>query len=74
MFPGFVRSILDTPKQRSRFFWIRSMVAGASGFYAGHLITGTTGVAIGFAVAALSFYTLAPVVALVVCFVEQMLS
>ena len=74
MFPGFVQSVLGTPKQRSRFFWVRSVVAAASGFYAGHLVTGTVGVAVGFAVAALSFYTLAPVVALVVCFVEQMLS
>lgn len=74
MFPGFVTSILSTPKQRARFFWIRSVVAGASGFYAGQFVAGEIGIVLGFAVAALSFYTLAPVVALVLCFIEQMLS
>ena len=74
MFPGFVRSVLTTPKQRIRFFWIRSILAGASGFYAAQFVPGALGVALGFAAAAVSFYTVAPVIALVICFVEQMLS
>lgn len=76
---GFIRSVLSTQKQRQRFFWFRNVISMGCAYGAFQFFV-TTGMAqelvwgAAFAALVISYFTLAPVVAFIICFIEQMLS
>jgi hypothetical protein len=71
---SFIRSVLSTQKQRQRFFYFRNFSAGACALMAGVEIGGGMGLAVGFVVLFLAYYTVAPIIAFIICLIEQMAS
>ena len=71
---SFVRSVLSTPKQRQRFFYFRNGTALISGVLVFTSVTGTLGAILGVLAVPVAYLTIAPIVAFVICLVEQMLS
>jgi hypothetical protein len=73
MFPTIRQSILSTPKQRKRFFWVRNMATLFSGG-AIYQLPEPFGIWLCVPGAILTYFTVAPVIALIVCFIEEMFS
>lgn len=71
---SFVRSVLSTPKQRQRFFYFRNGTAILAGALVFTSVTGTFGAILGVLAIPLAYFTVSPIIAFIVCFVEQMLS
>lgn len=76
---GFIRSVLSTQKQRQRFFWFRNVISmlcayGVFQFFANTGVAQELVWAAALAALVISYFTLAPVVAFIICFIEQMLS
>ena len=74
MFPSIRQSILSTPKQRKRFFWARNMTTlfvGAAVFY---WLPEPWGMILVLPAVVIGYLTIAPVVALILCFIEEMMS
>jgi hypothetical protein len=74
MFPTLRQSILSTPKQRRRFFWVRNMATFFIGLAVFYKLPDPWGMILVLPAALLTYFTVAPVVALIVCFVEEMMS
>ncbi len=74
----FVNSVLSTHKRRQGYFYVRNLVAGGCGFavYTKLVVTlGTTmAVAAGIATTIGAYFTVAPIIALLACLIEQMSS
>lgn len=72
-FPNLRQSILATPKQRKRFFWFRNISALGIGVLVSQ-VHPTFGVWLSIPAALLAYFTVSPIIALIVCYIEEMLS
>jgi hypothetical protein len=72
-FPTLRQSILSTPKQRKRFFWLRNMAALGTGALA-YQLQAPFGLWLCLPITLLAYFTVAPIVAVILCFIEEMLS
>lgn len=70
----FVDSVLSTRRQQQRYYWARNMISLGCGAWAFHALVGGMGIAIGFSVIVIAHFTVSPVVAFVLCLIEQMCS
>jgi hypothetical protein len=72
LFPSLRQTLLSTPKQRKRFFWCRNM----STFAIGCLVAQwpTWGPFLCIPAALIGYFTIAPIIAVILCFIEEMLS
>lgn len=71
---GFVQSVLSTKKQRQAFFYFRNLIAFACALVTFKFVNGSLGLGLAVVTLILSYMTIAPVVAFVICLFEQMLS
>jgi len=74
----FVQGVLSTPKRRQSYFYFRNLIAGGCGI-AVYVKTSTLlgmymAGGIGFIAAVAAFFTIAPVIAFLICLFEQMAS
>ncbi len=74
MVKGFVKSVLSTKKQRQAFFYFRNLIALACALVSFKYIGGSIGLGVGVVVLVVGYMTIAPVVAFIICLLEQMLS
>lgn len=74
----FVQGVLSTPKRRQSYFYFRNLIAGGCGIAAyvklGASLGAAIGAGIGVAAAVAAYFTIAPVIALLICLFEQMSS
>ncbi|MCQ8103459.1 hypothetical protein NP590_05005 [Methylomonas sp. SURF-2] len=72
MSKGFICSVLSTQRQRQRFYWIRNFVAlfCAAGTF--KVVGGTLGGIVAIGALLGGYFTIAPVIAFLVCLFEQM--
>lgn len=69
---GFISNVLSSKKQRKRFFWFRNVISVFFAFLAYQEVGGTLGwLALALALI-VSYFTVAPTIAFVICFIEEM--
>jgi hypothetical protein len=69
---GFIGSLLSTRKQRQRFFYFRNLAAFAGAVGAYSYVGGMGGLALAAGALVVGYFTLAPVVAFAICYIEEM--
>lgn len=74
MAKGFVASILSTQKRRQQFYYVRNITSLFSGIAFGQYIGGGIGFFFGVIAIVVAYMTIAPIIALLVCLIEQMYS
>ncbi|RYH62358.1 MAG: hypothetical protein EON54_09470 [Alcaligenaceae bacterium] len=70
----FVWSVLSARGQQQRYYWARNIISLGCGAWAFHALGGGLGFAIALAAMVLAQFTVSPVVAFVLCLIEQMCS
>ncbi|WP_157385930.1 hypothetical protein [Methylosarcina fibrata] len=74
----FAQSVLSTQKRRQSYFYCRNLIAGGCGLFAYVKLSAslgmTIGAIVGFTAMIASYLTIAPLIALLLCLFEQMLS
>ncbi|WP_296246270.1 hypothetical protein [uncultured Stenotrophomonas sp.] len=71
---SFVQGVLSSRKQRQRFFYFRSFITIGCGIAAFKLFDGDIALLVGLGGLVVGYFTVAPVVAFLICFFEQLLS
>lgn len=71
---GFVQSVLSTKKQRQTFFYFRNLVAFICALVTFKFVGGSIGLGVAVVALVLGYITIAPIVAFIICLIEQMLS
>lgn len=71
---SFVASVLSTQKQRQRFYYFRYFTALFCAFGAFQAVDGPVGIGLGVVSLIIGYFTIAPVVAFLVCFIEKICS
>lgn len=71
---GFIQSVLSTRKQRQRFCWVRNMAAFICAALVFHEFGDTLGGVLVALTLVLSYFTIAPIIAVAACLFEQMWS
>lgn len=71
---GFIKSVLSTKKQRQSFFYFRNLTALACALVTFKYIGGSIGLGLAVVALVVGYMTVAPVVAFIICLLEQMLS
>lgn len=74
MLKSFTRSVLSTKTQRQRFFYFRNITAFLCGIAVFTFVGGTAGYILAVVAFLLSYITVAPIVAFIICLAEQLLS
>lgn len=69
---GFIHSVLSTPRQRQRFYWVRNIASLFCAVAAFQVVGGDYGWMLAFGALIVGYFTVAPVVAFIVCLFEQM--
>lgn len=70
----FVESVLSTRQQHQRYYWARNVISLGCGAWTFHALGGGIGIASGLAAMVIAHFTVSPVVAFVLCLIEQMCS
>jgi len=71
---SFVQSVLSSQKQRQRYYYFKNITAGLCGIATFVGLGGVFGIALGVAATVLAYFTVAPIVAFLICLFEQMAS
>lgn len=71
---SFIGSVLSTRKQRQRFYWARNVISFACAALAFHAIGGTLGLVVAVGALCGAYFTVAPVLAFLMCLVEHLYS
>lgn len=69
-----MESVLSTRQQQQRYYWARNMISLGCGAWAFYSLVGGMGTAIGLAAMVIAHFTVSPVVAFVLCLIEQLCS
>lgn len=74
MLKSFVRGVLSSQKQRQRYYYFKNGIAFVSGLFIFVQLGGVIGFALGIVGAFIAIFTIAPIIAFLICLIEQMAS
>jgi hypothetical protein len=69
---GYIRSVLSTKTQRQRFFYVRNLIAFLCAVATFQFFGGAIGGGLAAVALLLSYITVAPVIAFIICLIEQL--
>lgn len=69
---GFIRSVLSTKKRRQTFFYFRNLIALVCAGVTYKFVGGSIGLGVAAIALVLGYMTIAPVIAFLICLIEQM--